>query len=211
MLIQSRHTRYNILGNSNVLHKLSPVNQVYIIYPNGLESNLWPSKTGQYHELQHSRICQWIAFWWWNNGRFISNRFRAVQQWGVQTDEHTHTTQHTHTHKHTHTLTSTHTHTHIREHTPTNAIGENAPLEIVAIDIVRPSRIRRGRAYRREVWVHYALEMYSIWIFDLENKGEWRWRFGWQFAGERTLSACTSMQKLALLGPAVCSQYIIVQ
>ena len=58
------------------------------------------------------------------DGRFISNRFRAVHLWGVQTDQHTHTHVHTHTrthtHTHTHTRTRTRTHTHTCTYTHTN-------------------------------------------------------------------------------------------
>ena len=40
----------------------------------------------------------------------------------------------------------------------------------------------------------------------LENYGQGRWGFGWKLAGEVNLSTCICIQKLALLGPAVCSQ-----
>ena len=45
-----------------------------------------------------------MAYMMVKNGGLISNRFRAVNQWGVQTDSHTHTHTHTYTHMHTDTL-----------------------------------------------------------------------------------------------------------
>ena len=48
--------------------------------------------------------------------------------------------------------------------------------------------------------------MYSIRIFDHENEGQGRWRFGWKLTGESIFSTCICLQKLALLGPTVCSQ-----
>ena len=41
-------------------------------------------------------------------------------------------------------------------------------------------------------------------MFDLENEGQVRWRFGWQLALELTLSICLCLPKFALLSPAVC-------
>ena len=52
------------------------------------------------------------------------------------------------------------------------------------------------------------LPMYSIRIFEIEGQG--RWRFGWKLACERTLSTFMCLQKLALLGRAVCSRYLII-
>ena len=128
--------------------------------------------------------------------------------------------------KHTFSLslspTYKHTYTHIHEHTPTNAIGENAmlcmsqyritirlyrlwhifakgspprlltPLEIVAICIVRPHCIYRGRAYSPEGSSEHI--MYLPYVIDL-NPRPWiwmsrTWRFAWKLAGEDTLSTC---------------------
>ena len=52
--------------------------------------------------------------------------------------------------------------------------------------------------------------MYSIRIFDLENEGQRHRRFERKMAGERVLPTCKCVQKLALVGPAVCSPYITV-
>ena len=50
------------------------------------------------------------------------------------------------------------------------------------------------------------LPMYSIWIIEIEIEGQVRWGLWWICAGECILSTCIGKQKLALLGPAVCSQ-----
>ena len=51
------------------------------------------------------------------------------------------------------------------------------------------------------------LPMYSIRYFDLEIEDQGCWGFGWKLAGQGRLIPCICVQKLAPLGPAVCSQY----
>ena len=56
----------------------------------------------------------------------------------------------------------------------------------------------------------WTSKMYSIRIFDLGNESSGCWWFRQQFVGHRTLSIKTRAQRLALLGPAVCSRCVIV-
>ena len=74
----------------------------------------------------------------------------------------------------------------------------------MAIGIVRPLRLRR--AYKKSSAYQYdILPMYSILIVDLEMKVKHVGEFGLKLVRDRTSSTSIWVQKLAFLGPAVCS------
>ena len=44
--------------------------------------------------------------------------------------------------------------------------------------------------YRLRRWSRINSPMYSNWIFDLENKGQWRWQFRWKLVREFDVATC---------------------
>ena len=97
------------------------------------------------------------------------------------------------------------TYVHMHAHTHTLL----TPLDIFG-DSYSPFALSPSCLWRlAHISVRYFANVFHLNLWPW-NEGQRRWESGWRLTGERTLSTCTCMLKVALLDEVVCSQYIII-